>query len=209
MNKRNIIIISIIVGILIIIALVIYSLTPKAYIKFTTAPQQVIVSIASSSKQSINRAIKNEGIIRVAPGHYIITVSQDEFGSYIKEVDITNKQTVEFLVALTPLTDAARELIKDDKSQAIVQRFYGDMYTQQTDKITKNYPILSILPIKARLYMVYACASQKYPDDTTKIALCVDEGQSDVNLKPYVIKDLQSRGYNPTDYEIIWTSQSS
>lgn len=204
MSRRNLFIISIIIG-LAFIAIVVYSLIPKTYIKLATAPQSVKISIDNSE----TRSVKNGDSIRIEPGRHTITVSQNEFRSYTKEIDTKNGQTTEFVVALTPLTNAAKKLLEDSKSQIVVQRFYGEIYIQQTNKITKNYPILSILPIQARLYIVSACMSQKYPDNPTKIALCVDYKQQDFDIKPYVLEDIQSRGYNPVDYEIIWQAQSS
>lgn len=202
MNKRNIIIIGIMSVLLIIIVAIIYFIIPRSYIKFETAPQQVIVLIDNKDKYYIN----NQDIISVNPGNHTVSVSQNEFSPYIKEISIKDKQTNDFLVALTPLTDAAKNKLTDINSVAIVQRFYGKFYIQQTDKMTEDYPILNILPIKARLYIISACQSKKYPNDLTKIALCVDTNQS--GLESYVSKDIQSRGYNPSDYEIIWNITS-
>ncbi|HZJ34712.1 MAG TPA: PEGA domain-containing protein [Candidatus Angelobacter sp.] len=199
MDKRNIVTISIIVWVFIsIIAIGIYFLVPKTYIKFVTAPQIISVSIDGGNAQSIT----NGANIGVSSGKHLISISQNDFNPYVKEIDLKGGQTTEFIVALTPLTDAASELLKDDKSQVVLKSFYGKIYTQPTDSLIKNYPILSILPIRARLYTIYACESKKYSNDPTKIALCVDKVQSDLN--PYVLKDIQSRGYEPTDYEIIW-----
>lgn len=198
MNKRNIII-GIIVTALLIVAAVIYFIIPRSYIKFETAPQQVSVLIDGKNKYSIT----NGDTISITPGNHTVSVSQDEFGPYIKEINIKNRQTNDFLVALKPLTDAAKGLLTNNDSDAIVQRFYGKIYIQQTDNMTKNYPILGILPIQARLYIISACPSKQYPDDQTKIALCVDTNQS--GLEPYILEDIQSRGYNPSDYEIIWS----
>lgn len=202
MIKKRTVIIGAVIFTLIIISLVVYSQIPRSYIKFATAPQQVTVSV-DKNKQSVN----NGDTISVTPGNHDITVSRDGFESYTKEVNLTNGQAIEFLVALNPLTDTAKQLLTDDKSQAVIQRFYGDIIIKQTNDTIKNNPILNILPIQARLYNILACPSQKYPHDTTKIALCINETNS--SLEPYVLQDIQSRGYNPSDYEIIWNIISS
>lgn len=201
-NKKRFIIASIIISILIVISLTIYFLIPRSYIKFATAPQQVTISV-DKDKQLIS----NDDTVSVTPGNHNITVSRDGFESYTKEVNLSNGQAIEFLVALNPLTDAAKRLLADDKSQAVIQRFYGDIITKQTNNMIKKYSILNILPIQARLYTVVACPSQKYPNDITKIALCANETSS--SLEPYVLADIQSRGYNPNNYEIIWNIISS
>lgn len=183
------------------IALCVYFLIPKTYIIFSVAPGQVTISINGKPKQTVN----NKDTVMVSPGHYSIVVTRDEFESYTGELDVKSGNTTEFLVALNPQTDAARALLQDDASQAIIQRFHGNALTNDTEKITTTYPIISVLPIDARLYTVYACQSVKYSNDNTKIAVCVDLYQD--GLIPYVLKDIQSRGYNPSDYEIIYVNK--
>lgn len=198
MNRKTIITLGVIVAIMGIVASLIYIATPKSFITFASAPKVINVKIDNNKQRTVTNGEK----IRVSPGSHMVAVSQTDFTPYTKEISTKNNETQEFLVALSPQTDAARKLIEDDVSQAIIQRFYGKNYTKQTDEITKNYPILSVLPIEARLYTIAACKSERFPEDGTKIALCVGLYQAD--LEPYVLKDISSRGYNPGDYEIIW-----
>lgn len=201
MNQKKMLrIIGLVVG-LGIIGLIIFLLIPRSYIKFSVAPGQVSVALNGSTKQSII----NQQTIQLSPGHYKVVVSRDEFLPYSKEVDLKNGDTLEFLSALNPQTDAAKQLILDDVSQAILQRFHGAIMTNQTNKITDSYPILAVLPIEARLYTVYSCPSVKYSNDATKIAICVDVYQA--GLEPYVTNDIESRGYKISDYEIIYVDK--
>lgn len=202
MNKKTILLL---IGgfVVLVIGWTIYDfITPKAYIELAVAPKEVTVLLNSS-----NKSVKNGDKIRVSPGDYKVIVSRDGFDSYVKDFSIKNRETIELLVALKPQTDEAEQLLLSDASQIIMQRFYGKNLHSQEENMLKNYPIVSILPIQARLYSISACRSQKYPDDITKIALCVKESQP--NLQPYVLKDISSRGYNPKDYEIIWIAQYS
>jgi len=137
-------------------------------------------------------------------GDYKITLSASGFSSYSTDITLVNNQTTELLAALTPQTDAAKQLLLNDRSQAVLQRYNGQQAAANNDIILKKFPIVSILPIQARLYSIAACPSQKYPSDSTKIALCVTESED--GLDPYVLKDISSRGYNPSDYEIILDS---
>lgn len=197
-KRIKIIIAAFIVG---FIALCVYFLVPKTYIIFSVAPGQVTISINGKPTQTVN----NKDTLVVAPGHYSIVVTRDEFDSYTGQLDVTSGTTTEFLAALNPQTDAARALLQDDASQAIIQRFHGNSLNNDTKKISDTYPIISALPIDARLYTIYACQSAKYPNDPTKIAVCVDLYQD--GLIPYVLKDIQSRGYNPSDYEMIYNNK--
>lgn len=201
MSNKNKLLISLGV-IFIIIFSIVYLLTPRATIKLSVAPDKVFVSV-----NNINKAYKNGDSLSIKPGDYSIKVSADGFDTYTTTISIKNHGNKELLVALKPNTDAAKQLLLNDKSQAIMQRFYGKDLINQTDTLVKKYPIINILPINARLYSINLCSSVKFPNDKTKIALCVKEAQD--GLDPYVLKDISSRGFNPDDYEIIWLRQYS
>jgi hypothetical protein len=197
-------IISISTAIIIIIAsLFVYNaVIPKSYIKISVAPQDVKITLNNNV-----RSVKNGDTITVNPGEYKITISQDNFESYSTTITVGNHQTSELLAALKPQNDTANNLLLNNDSQTVMQQFYGKSADTQTDTIKKSFPIIDILPIQARLYTISACQSKKYPNDTTKLALCAEESQP--GLDPYILKDISSRGFNPSDYEIIFIDQYS
>lgn len=182
----------------VLLLLFIYAFLPKTQVVFSIAPGQVEVSIDGKPKQSV----KYNDKLSVSAGKHTITASQTDFYPYTTTIDVKQGETAEFLAALNPLTEAAKQLLTDDNSQSVIQRFYGKTFTKQTETITKQNPIISILPINARLYTVYACGSKKYPNDPTKIGICADMYHAD--LIPYIEKDIKSRGFNPADYEMIY-----
>lgn len=183
----------------IIVGAIIYAVYPRTQLLIQSAPKSVDIKIDNSAVKHVNRGDK----VSVSKGNHTIVVSQDDFSSYTTNITVKFGETKEFLVALDPQTDAARELISDQTSQDIIQRFYGNKLSNQTDQLNKDYPILKVLPINARLYRVYPCASQKYPNDATKIAICVDTSQD--GLEPYIAKDFASRGYDINNYEVIYS----
>lgn len=199
-NRRNRIAIFII-GLILLILLVVYFAVPRSTIKVTIAPDQVNVLIDNKK----NKTIKNGTSFKVSPGTHTFKVTRKGFESYSTKLSIKNHDTSELLVALTPLTDAARKLVSDDTSQSIIQRFNGKIQTIQTNVINTNYPILKSLPIVERLYRIDACPSKKYPNDHTKIALCVTE--TDDSLNSYALAAITSAGFNPADFEIIFLPQ--
>ena len=183
------------------ITLCVYLLIPKTYIIFAAAPGEITVVINGKPAQQV----KNKDQIMVGEGHYKITASRNEFDSYTAELDVKSGATAEFLVALTPQTEAARELLLDKASQSVIQRFHGNKLTAETQKITDTNPIIKVLPISARLYTIYACPSVKFAGDSTKIAICVDLYQA--GLVPYVIKDLAARGFKAESLEMIYVNK--
>ena len=185
-----------------IIGLVVYSLVPKTQLLFSVAPHQVMVNFDGQ-----NRQVTSGSKIGVKPGTYKITVSRDQFDSYNLSVTVASGKTSEVLVALDPQTDAAKELLNNKESQDIIQRFNGNKMDDYQQQLKKDFPIINILPIQQRLYYIYPCQSQKYPKDTTKLAICVDITADEV--KPYVETYIQSKGYDLNNYEVIWNNQST
>ena len=197
MNNRKIITIGLISGVIIIIGIIIYVLIPRATLLFSVAPHDMTL-IINGQKITIINGQK----ITVSPGKLSFTLSRSEFKDYNGEVSIKNGETQEILYTLTPLTDAAKQLLASDESQQIIQRITNkDMQSGAAD-LMKKYPILNILPINEKYYTILPCNSVKYPNDKTKIAICVK--YYDTAAQQPALDYLTSLGYKPSDYEIIF-----
>jgi hypothetical protein len=199
-NKQKILIVVIAVALLVLGF--IYLFIPKTQLTLAIAPLKANIQVDNGKKTEMNNGDK----LTVSPGTHKITISEDEFSQYQTTVTVKRGETQELLVALTPNTSAAQNLLNNPTAQEIVQRFGGKQLTTQTAKIDNNYPFLKELPIEARLYSIHPCASQKYPDDSTKIAICVDSNIDTPTIKPYIENEFTSRGYKSSDYEVIYTS---
>lgn len=176
-----------------------YFIFPKSYITASIAPDGATVSIDGGKR----RTVKTGSTLLVVAGKHTYVISKTDFAPQTVTLESGNNQTKELLVALVPQTDDATTQLETAASQAILQRVNGPKMDATIDTINQNYPIVKDLPIYARLYSITSCPSQKYPGDSSKIALCVDVSQD--GLEPYVRKDIASRGYNPDDYEIIYS----
>ena len=196
--KKTLIICSIAFGLL-CIGLVVYYLIPKAYIQFIIAPDQVNITIDNTNK----RSVKADEIITISPGHHTITLLRDEFDPFTKEIDVKNSETIQFLAVLNPLTDAARELLNSDTSKPAMNVQGQVNYDKGFDDMMAKNPILSILPIEGQLYSIDSCPATDTTSD--KIALCINS--SDPSIKIDILDDVRRLGYNPEDYEIIWTNE--
>ncbi len=198
-NKRKILLAGIIA--LLLIGSLVLLFLPKTQLNSIVAPSPVNIQIDNGSTKRVNNGDK----LDISPGTHTIKVSEDDFTSYSKTITIKSGETQDFLVALKPNSPTAQARLNNPTSQAIVQRFNGPIIDNGTAQLNKDYPILKILPIQARLYSIHPCASVKYPNDATKIAICVDGTTSEV--KPYAIQDIASRGYNVDNYEMIYSFQ--
>jgi len=203
-NSRKLLIIGMAIFMGIFVSSSIYFLIPRSYIKFITAPEQVSIMIDGKDKQ----AVQNGDTVLVSPGKHTVVVFRDEFNPHTETVNVENGQTFELVAALTGLTDNATNLLQSsDVSSSVMGRFNDSIMLKVTDFTSNTYQIIKVLPIQARLYTVSSCQSEKFPNNTLRFALCVDSSQD--GLEPYVRKDITWRGFNPDDYEIIYSVDAS
>lgn len=194
MNKKKLHLI--IGGIITLIAVVIIvALIPRSTIVLSVAPEEFTVSINDGSVQKK----KTGEQLTVLPGTYKITITSNEFGSYTTTVTVKNYETYEILYALTPQTDNAQRLLETDRSQAIIQRIAGQKMNSEIESMEKNYPIVNSLPIYDKFFTISSCSSEKYPNDTTKLAICVDLYEPEA--KETAIQMVKDKGFDLNDYE--------
>jgi len=201
MTRKQIILIASIVATLIIIGVIINSLIPRATLIFAVAPESVTVVINGKSQ-----TVTNGQSITVTPGDITIEITRSEFASYSDKVTMKNHETKEILVALDAQTDGAKQLLLTAGSQKIIQRIGGKKVQEGGDALTKAYPILKELPITDKFYKILPCDSEQNPDDTSKIAICIQ--LFDLEAKESAINELTTRGYDITKYEIIYLDLS-
>lgn len=180
---------------------VIYALIPRATIMLSVAPEEFTVSVNGQTSSK-----KTGDSISVTPGDITIGISHDGFDTYTQKISIKNGEKTEILQALTAQTDAARALLKTEKSQLIIQRIKGNQTNSTVTDLTKNYPLISVLPINDKYYTITPCDSKKYPNDKTKIAICIT--LFNLEAKQSALDDITSRGFKTTDYEIIFVDAS-
>ena len=200
LSRRNLIILIASFSIF-IIGLTIYSLIPKTQLLFSVAPHQVTVNFDGQ-----NRQVTSGSKLGVKPGTYNITVSRDQFDSYTLSVTVASGKTAEVLVALNPQTDAAKALLNNKESQDIIQRFNGNKMDNYEQTVNNSFPIIKILPIQQTFYYIYPCQSQKYPNDHSKLAVCIQITND--QDKPGIAAYVQSKGYDLNNYEVIWINTS-
>jgi hypothetical protein len=202
-NNKKLLIVIFSILIAALIALAIYQAVPKTKLLLSVAPDSVQLSIDNKP----NITVSDNQTISITPGSHTFKVSEDQFVSYTTTATSKKGQTTELLVALTAITTAAQnELDNSPSSQAVIQRFEGNIEQAQTAAIDKNYPIVADLPIETDLYSINVCPSQKYPNDPTKIALCIIE--TDPDVAQYALNAITNKGFNPSDYEIIYMPRS-
>lgn len=197
MNKQLLLPIGIALAfIAIVIIVIINAVTPRATILFSLAPTEATVSINGKKQE-----VKNQQSITVSPGELTVVTSRSEFDTDTQKITIKNGETYNIIVILNAQTDAARELLQTPEAQLIIQQRTGREIQKASDDANNKYPILSVLPIKDKYYTILPCSSEKYPDDTSKIAVCIK--LYDPEARQSALDEIVSRGFKLEDYEII------
>lgn len=186
--------------VVLIVLFSIFSFTqPKSNVVLYVAPFEMSLRIDSNNDISV----KNEQKIYLSSGKHTLIFSRQGFQTQTKEVNIENDNSKNRIVlALEPTTEEAKKYMEDNKTKfsPIFEMLTMVYFKDYQQKITQKYPIISILPLTTRLYVVNYCPSLKNPDDIYSISLCVTTNQEDI--LPVVEQHLKNLGYNPSDYEI-------
>lgn len=204
MNKYIKIAIGIFIGI--VIAGIAYFIFPKSYITMSVAPSKVTLVIDKGNSHTITTG----KVSFVIAGTHTYTFSREGFATQTITLNSGNNESKEILLALTPQTNAARNILENDTdaSHAVQEKVASIREAEQADAIAKNYPIIAILPYSSHSFEITTCASAKYPNDPSKIALCVYA--NDPSTIGALVEDtIREKGYNPSSYEIIYKSADS
>lgn len=180
----------------VIVGLVIYNLIPRSTIVFAVAPEEVTVVINGDE-----RTIQNGQSITVAPGEIILEIKRDEFEPAGETFVIENRETREVLIALEPLTEAARELLLNDGSQLVIQRIGGKRVEAGAAQLAEKYPIINDLPINERFYTITMCDSEREDAESGDLAVCIK--LFELQARQSALNDIERLGYSLEDYEII------
>ncbi|MFY9228239.1 MAG: PEGA domain-containing protein [Candidatus Microsaccharimonas sp.] len=197
MNKQLLLPIGIALAfVVIVIIVIINAITPRATIIFSLAPSEATVSI-NGKKQGI----KNQQSVTVSPGELTIITSRSEFADDTQKITIKNGETYNIIVILSAQTDAARALLQTPESQQVMEQRTGRELQKATEQANEKYPILGVLPINDKYYTILPCSSEKYPDDTSKVAVCIKLYNPEARQS--ALDEITSRGFKLEDYEII------
>jgi hypothetical protein len=161
-----------------------YLSRPQGIVEFAVAPQEITVNYQGKS-----HIVKNGQKISLSPGTYDATFTRDDFQTETSTIVVKNKETSRVVIALTPLTDAAKQLLANSESQKVVKEYQAIQYKE----------LIKTLPLAGVNYTISACQSIKEPDTDNK-ALCIaaktTAGQAAAR------KSLEDLGYNLDDLEV-------
>jgi len=184
----------------VVFVFIIYSLargTGKGTVIFNVVPSEVLVSIDGGGSKKIKQA----GSIKLSPGNHTLNISQKNFSE--KEVRVIvskgKKQTVD--AALSPLTSEANSKITGiDRIRG--EGIAGARMSDDVAAIDRNFPLTKVLPINRLLFTIYPGKSAVSPNDSTKVAIYISSNSA--RARQDALQTIRDKGYDPSDYEIIF-----
>jgi len=196
-GRRNLIILGIIVVFGALCAIVGYSFwhstTYSATVSLTYTPVSATATLDGSPIQSGNTKVK--------PGTHTITIKKDGFATQSSSIVATKDQTNTVNVVLVSNSPSTADwYLNNPADQTINEAIGADTAAAAADQLQATFPVSSILPLTGPSYSVDYGAS---PDKNGQFAIFIT--YYTVAGKQDALNAIQSLGYNPSDYEVIYT----
>lgn len=139
-----------------------------------------------------------------------ITLSREGFAdTEISHIVSSEDENNIIFAALEPLTFEAQQILKSSEEVANHESVVTDSYLNLMDEMNEEFPILSELPHYGRYFTISQGLSQKNPDNPKAFALYIDVLSQFVEQgKKDALDFLESRDYNPEDFEIIYREEA-
>lgn len=175
-----------------------------------TATLEITVAPSFAKVEIDGKTYKTSGVERLEPGHYSVKVSADDFTPKETEIDLTNGETTQLMLALMP-TDGSMQWYIDHPSEMMILNTIGDAEALKTaNNYHELYPISKALPIIVVEVdkTTYAWTEYRIDGGTFEGCknkdFCVKITDSTGGNKDTAYAKIRASGYNPDDYEVIY-----
>lgn len=198
--KKIILVISILIFILLIFA--VYNISSnmgKVEMDINVAPQDSKLLLDQTS-------YVNSGKNKITPGDHVIKATRAGFSSKTQKFTIHEEGSNLILVSLAPSDREGETYLNNHQNEFVRIGDLGELESSNArEGMIKRYPLTSRLPIDiSPLFIINYGGSKKYPNDPTKIAIYISVASP--KDKQLALSTIYDKGYDPSDYEIIFES---
>lgn len=166
----------------------------------------VVPSDAKISAEQ-NKTLKS-GKSSLVPGDYNLTLTRDGFAPLtVKETVVANKTQADTVILEAINTTGLDYLRSHPSEQSLAEAVLGERGKAKGDKAVAAHPLVNVLPVTRRDFMINYGASQAHPSDPSALAIYITIG--DPRAKPEALDWITAQGFNPADYEIIYQAPSA
>lgn len=195
-NKKKILIVSIIVFILLIILVLIFNKK--------NSEVSILVTPTSSKTLIDNREYKN-GTYKITRGKHTVKISKEGFETKEYEVDIKDAK-YNIYNFLESNDDSTKNWYSEHPTdQSLLDPILSQINEQELNRLQKNNPIISMLPINIDEYRnnktekIKYSLSYKFDENNNLVLIFTNYSGNNLNE---VIRKLKDKGFNYDDYVV-------
>lgn len=152
---------------------------------------------------STNHKLKT-GNNKLTPGAYKLTLSRDGFALQTVSETVTASKTRSDTIILEATNTIGLDYLNAHPDErALAESILGQQGQARGDKAVAAHPLVNILPVTRRDFMINYGASQTHQNDPTALAIYITVGAY-AGAKQEALDWITAQGFNPADYEIIY-----
>lgn len=188
---------KLIVSIIGIFLLIVVILSIATFISRIGKEQVGVYLVPSDAHLTVNGQEHRPGTTYLEPGDYKVKAEKDGFASYEETVQITQSNTTNIDIALTPVSDEAKKWQQDNmEGYFAFEGRAGEQAVTEGIAFSEKNPIVDHLPFSNYVYTVGYRAD---PDVQDGIIITID---TITGYRQAGIRKIRELGFDPTDYKI-------
>lgn len=139
----------------------------------------------------------------VGPGRHALEAAKTGFDTHKTTVFVSSGVTADVYLPLNPSSSAAEAYLANNPKVAAENSQLFQIKEDVTQKkVQQQYPFLKSLPLESPYYTVGYTSSQKFPEDSSKIAITIRAPSA--YGRNWAISELSRVGVDTTKQEIIF-----
>jgi hypothetical protein len=162
-------------------------LRPQGTLELTAAPDEMTMLVNGEK-----RTVKHGQHLTLTPGDYTAEFKRDGFSTEQLSFKISNKQVVAITVALTPQTEAAKQLFNNNAEFVKIAATY---------KKQKQARFLQLLPLSSTSFSLHDCSSIRVPRSQAPAAICIMTNQT--NGEAHARRYISQQGYSLDGLDVM------
>lgn len=160
----------------------------KTEVQISTAPTEIDLQIDGEDTRS--------GTKYLDPGEYTITGSREGFSDY-ESTHLIEDEPKEIFVALTPQTEEAFDIAREDSAFSDFEEFAGEEARREGEEFREKHPIVSELPYRSLIFDIDYRRSQE--EESGIILEITADSETD---REFARSQIRNWGYDIDDFEI-------
>lgn len=150
--------------------------------------------------------VSNNGKTAVKPGQHTVLAKRNGFADSTQQVTANTGETKTVRLLMDPNGDAGYQWMRDHPDAAVEwEGKVGQQFDKNSANTTNKNPLISYLPEIRPNWRIDYGKSVAHPDDPTAIAITITYGGYELD-KQNALQWIKDQGFNPADYEIIFTT---